>query len=148
MQGAGTPNMNIPSAEGTALLRELFHAILEIQSGIFTVLGIWLGARLSRRSELTRLRVERRTQIFDEACRVTAECSLMFGAPIVTISTIPPPHPLEISLTTLDRKIQANFSRAAYTAWHAIYDPQRTPAKRDFDEATRVALDALAKELK
>jgi hypothetical protein len=135
MQGAGTPNMNIPSAEGTALLRELFHAILEIQSGIFTVLGIWL-------------RVERRTQIFDEACRVTAECSLMFGAPIVTISTIPPPHPLEISLTTLDRKIQANFSRAAYTAWHAIYDPQRTPAKRDFDEATRVALDALAKELK
>lgn len=116
--------MNLSSAEGTAALRELFHAILEIQSGIFAVLGILLGAWLSRRSELMRLRVERRTQIFDEACRVTAECSLMFG--VVNLVPggiiIPPPQPLEISLTALDLKIETTFSRSACTAWRAAYN--------------------------
>ena len=145
--------MNLSSAEGTASLRELFHAILEIRSSIFAVfcilLGAWFGAWLSRRSELMRLRVERRTQIFDEACRVTAECSLRFGVPVVTVAgTIPPPHPLEISVMTLDRKIQANFSRAAYTAWHAAYNSDHTPTKCAFDKATRAALDAIAKEIK
>jgi len=139
--------MNLSSAEGTALLRELFHAILQIQSGIFAVLGILLGAWLSRRSELMRLRVERRTQIFDEACRVTAECSLMFGVVIPTTG-IPPPHPLEISVTSLDRKIETTFSRSAYTAWRAAYNSS-PPLKKDaFDKATRVALDAIAKEIK
>jgi hypothetical protein len=141
--------MNLLSAEGTALLRELFHAILEIQSGIFAVLGILLGAWLSRRSELMRLRVERRTQIFDEACRVTAECSLMFGV-VIPISggvIIPRPDPLEISVTSLDRKIETTFSRSAYTAWRAAYKSS-PPLKKDaFDKATRVALDAIAKEI-
>lgn len=186
--------MTLPSAEGTAWLRELLHAILETQSGIFTVLGIWLGAWLSQRSELTRLRVERRTQIFDEACRVTAESSLKFGAlTLGTTTIIFEPDPLKISL---DRKIETTFSRSAYKAWRAVYnfhrtmdpdaihalveetraarstppprkddyvigwsdeikfpdftyaDAQRTLEKDAFDEATRVALTALAKELK
>jgi hypothetical protein len=143
--------MNLSSAEGTALLREVFHAFLEIRSSVFAVfcilLGAWFGAWLSRRSELMRLRVQRRTQIFDEACRVTAECSLMFGVVIPTTG-IPPPHPLEISVTSLDRKIETTFSRSAYTAWRAAYNSS-PPLKKDaFDKATRVALDAIAKEIK
>jgi hypothetical protein len=96
-----------------------------------------------------RLRVERRTQIFDEACRVTAECSLMFGVvTVVTGGVIPPPQPLEISLTALDRKIETNFSRSAYTAWRAAYNSSPPLEKGAFDKATRVALNAIAKEIK
>ncbi len=153
--------MNLSSAEGTALLRELSHAILEIQSGIFAVLGILLGAWLSRRSELMRLRVERRTQIFDEACRITAQSSAPF-VPAATRSERV--KLLEISVITLNRKIETHFSRSAYTAWRAVYtNPKHfaplpdwsapnyftDPLTRDaFNEAARVALDALAKELK
>jgi hypothetical protein len=159
--------MNLLSAEGTASLHQLFHAILEIQSGIFAVLGILLGAWLSRRSELMRLRVERRTQIFDEACRVTAEYYSLLWHPfglLAPAATMLGPDPREITEMSLDRKIEAHFSRSAYTAWRAVHiETLRAKLaeanfgggrgaldalQKEFHETMRVALDAIAKEIK
>lgn len=159
--------MNLSSAEGTALLRELFHAILEIQSGIFAVLGNLLGAWLSRRSELMRLRAERGTQIFDEACSLTAEYYSLLWHPfglLAPAATMLGPDPREIAGMSLDRKIEAHFSRSAHTAWRAVHiETLRAKLaeanfgggrvaldalQKEFQEAMRKALDAIAKEIK
>jgi hypothetical protein len=69
--------------EALTLIREAGRGfegfIREFASGIFALLGICLGSWLSRRSEFMRIRVERRTQIFDEACHLTAGYSLMIA---------------------------------------------------------------------
>ena len=73
----------------------------------------------------------------------------MFGVvTVVSGGIIPRPSPLEISVTALDRKIEINFSRSVYTAWCAAYKSSPPLMKDAFDKATRVALHAIAKEIK
>jgi len=144
--------LNLISSETAALLRECVLAIKEFQSGIFALLGIGLGAWLSRRSELMRLRVERRTQIFDEACGVMARYSYrLSNAPLSLVSAMD--ERFLTSVIAVDRKIETHFSIDAYKVWRnaekmiAAENP-RNFSSAEFSEASRAAIDTLAKELK
>src|ERR1700676_2863892 len=108
-------------------IRELFQLILKFQSAIFVVVGALLGAWLSRRSELMRLRVERRTKIFDEACKVAAESSLLANHIYSWSADRGSSRSLElqISRAALDRKIATHFSSSATAAWRAVYSDHR-----------------------
>jgi hypothetical protein len=95
------------------LFRDCVLAVREFQSGTFVLLGALLGARLSRRAQLMQLRVERRTQIFDEACDLTAQCSYRIAHGFPNID-----EGLHISLVSVDRKIATHFSPTTYNkAW-------------------------------
>lgn len=128
---------------------DLGETFRQSESGIFALLGIALGAWLGRSLERMRIRIDRRTRIFDEASALTAQYYLM-------MSSVPPKQPDEsfmISVMCLDRKITAHFSAAAYAAWRGVeemiaYTPKETDTATKFSEARKSALDALGKELR
>jgi hypothetical protein len=113
-------------------------------------LGVALGAFLTRRSELLRLRVERRTQIFDEACGLTAQYSLH-------ISSLGPNHSAILddrflaSVMALDFKIKTHFPSRAYGTWRAaesMIAHKPIHSASDFSHARKIALASLGKELR
>jgi hypothetical protein len=129
-----------------------FHAseaLRQSESGVFALLGIGLGAWLTRRSELMRIRIERRTMVFDEACALTAQYYLLRSS----VPPTPPDENFMISVMCLDRKIATHFSGATYAAWRGVevmiaYAPKNTDTATKFSEARKSALDALGKELR
>lgn len=128
---------------------DLGETFRQSESGIFALLGIGLGAWLTRRSELMRIRIERRTTIFDEASALTAQYYLLRSA----VPPTPPDESFMISVMCLDRKIATHFSGAAYTAWRGVeemiaYAPKNTDTATKFSGARKSALDALGKELR
>jgi hypothetical protein len=144
--------------EALTLIREAVRGfegfVREFSSGIFALLGIMLGAWLSRRSELMRLRVERRTQIFDEACKLTAEyyvrafCDL---GPMVNLGYNADDNFI-VSAMSLDRKIFTHFSGNAHRAWRRIDEMIGQPLSANtataFADARASALNSLGKELR
>lgn len=120
-----------------------------LQSGIFTIVGILIGAWLTRRSELMRLRVERRTQIFDEACALTAR----YYVSVFSFDPTPVDDNFMISVMCLNQKVLTHFSNAGYTAWRKVEKMiARMPAAEHtataFTEVRAVALKSLGKELR
>jgi len=123
-------------------------------SGVFALLGIFLGAWLTRGAERARLRIERRTRIFDEAIELTARYYLyisgstrFFGTPFGVSED------LMISVMCLDRKIATHFSASAYATWRKAEkmianSPRAEDTASAFSEARRVALEALGNELR
>jgi hypothetical protein len=93
--------------------------VREFQSGIFALFGIALGAWLSRRAELMRLRVERRTQIFDDASSLTARYYLAMAKSESSVGLLyeEPGDDFFVSVMCLDRNIEAHFSNSAYATW-------------------------------
>jgi hypothetical protein len=129
------------------------HLVTLVTSGIFTIFGILIGAWLSRRSELMRLRVERRTQIFDEACVLTAEYYVRAYSSLTIGLTSNIDDSFMVSAMSLDRKIFTHFSRDAYTAWREVEQmiarkPKPTGTATGFTNARASALSSLAKELR
>jgi hypothetical protein len=143
--------------EALTLIREAGRGfegfIREFSSGIFALLGIFLGSWLTRRSEFMRIRVERRTQIFDEACKLTAEHSLSIALLVRPASTFGVDEFMR-SIIALDWKIKTHFSTDAYKAWResekmiSANSSARRYTQQDFSEATRKALNALGAEIK
>jgi len=147
---------------GQEFLEQLEHLAIHLRSfirefsnGIFVLLGVFLGSWLSRRSELMRIRVERKTEIFDEACHLMAEYSSSIlqddmrpGANFGAID--------EVLRTTiaLDWKIKTHFSIAAHRAWSEVEEMILTATsderftEKNFGEVAEKTLNALGAEIK
>ena len=123
-------------------------------SGVFALLGIFLGGWLARGAERERLRIERRTRIFDETIELTARYYLYIsGSMRVVGGPFDIPDDLMISVMCLDRKIATHFSGGAYAAWRGAEKmianrPRAEDTASAFSEARRVALEALGNELR
>lgn len=96
-----------------------------------------------------RLRIERRTRIFDEVCELTARYSLKMSGDLFDVRD---PDFLT-SVACVDRKIWVHFSPSAYKVWRGAEKMIATGTPRafsstDFSEAARAALEALGDELK
>jgi hypothetical protein len=91
-----------------------------------------------------RIRVERRTQIFDEACRLTAKHSLEIDQAGVALRAVMLGEIDEFMLATiaLDWKIKTHFSTTAYRAWRetekmiSAGSSDKRFTQQDFSEAT------------
>ena len=96
-----------------------------------------------------RLRVERRTQIFDEACDLTARYYMyVFSGPHTTID-----DNFMVSLMCLDRKVVTHFPKKAYEAWWGVEQmiarvARPTDTATAFISARASALSSLGKELR
>ncbi len=127
---------------------DLITLMTALYSGIFAILGILIGARLSLRSELLRLQIERRTKIFDEACDLTARYYVQaYGAFRTDID-----NEFMQFVISLDRKIWTAFSTDGYNAWKGVekmiaHRPREGDFASTFTAAQAFALDSLAKEL-
>jgi hypothetical protein len=125
----------------------------EFRDGIFAIVGVIIGAWLARRSELMRLRIERRTDIFDEACDLTARYYIhAFGIKLTT-DVVSDEDDFMVSVMCLDRKVFTHFSRKGYKAWSQVElmiarKPRETDTAAAFTEARASALTALGKELR
>jgi len=96
-----------------------------------------------------RLRIERRTQIFDEACDLTARYYVCAFSAISTGVD----DSFMVSLMCLDRKVVTHFSKKAYQAWWGVEKmigrvPRATDTANAFISARASALSSLGKELR
>jgi hypothetical protein len=133
----------------------LVDLLKEFRDGIFAILGVMIGAWSSRRSELMRLRIERRTEIFNEACDLTARYYVNAFSGRLTTSFLSEADEDSFMVTVmcLDRKILTHFSTKGYKAWRRVEamigrGRRPTDTATAFTEARASALTALGKELR
>jgi hypothetical protein len=131
------------------MVTHLAHLLVFFASGFFGIFCVVIGAWINGRMERKRRQSDRRLQVFDEACRVTAH-----WAALISNSRMPglqTPEELIVSVMALDRKIDVSFSAGAYSIWkkcevHFAWSPLEDESAT-FSTDRTAALRALAKEL-
>lgn len=123
-------------AQGKAILERRVHRFRRSAPQVAPAFfGAWFNSRFTWRTERICMRIERRAQIFDEACRAASE----MRAGDNSMSAL-------VSRGAVERKIARNCSPAAHSAWLRMADANLS-SRENFNEAQQIALDTLAKEL-